>query len=710
MGCTSSTSSPHPILQKEDDSSSYFTDLAAANNNGGSSSDKIDFTTKRPTRAPVLERKSPSSSDQKKFNFLLPANTQSSLSPPPLSPLPFSSTMTNGLPSPAADHMSFTIQPLPGIIFYTERPITNKEEDEGNNMTQRKQQDISDNMSVYESVVNDPNYTTLRQLISLIHCLGLQDYEAALTKHFHDTPVDINDRQSLINPTPSKGGGDGVNIDSSTTIPLRPQSTKQISAPPPVMVGYLRKRGHRFPYNWDRRYVVLNNGYLTTYRRPTTDPNSSPYGIDMRGMLCLAGYRIGNKDMNEEHMDEINTRIVEEAEARESINMTSAKTAAASITSTTIASKNKVVTFSKEGGYFYSSPLYSIDLQLQPHSLDEKVEERLHQILHTNAGSEALLVSHFYIEAPTLAERFAWTSALEAHIHYIEEVAQYGIFPQPFKFNASLVHSDDPSQTTANRDTINARDINGENRSNSDNKLLAAGSIRDVRLTLSTSLETQLSSSSGGSGGSGSGSNGTVVKSAVDVLRRILRDQEEVVFHSPTHRRGLLSTVTKSHDDWIKDDTTATTTTTAISDYELVFVQPRVNESYNSPTMEQNEEEEEEDSKEDTERPDAIHRYCDSTMRSTRVATIASSASKKERGFRYSSFSSTLTGGGGGGGGGSYLSKYPKRLLYVHRESKEVHGQFVWLDAHHSDNPFVVKNQLHGIRLGICSNASNNCI
>lgn len=40
--------------------------------------------------------------------------------------------------------------------------------------------------------------------------------------------------------------------------------------------------------NWKSRYFVLDNGYLTYYVDKLDSP---PYGRDMKGQLCLAGYR-----------------------------------------------------------------------------------------------------------------------------------------------------------------------------------------------------------------------------------------------------------------------------------------------------------------------------------------------------------------------------------------------------------------------------------
>ena len=57
---------------------------------------------------------------------------------------------------------------------------------------------------------------------------------------------------------------------------------------PPKMVGWLRKQGHIIR-NWKKRYFVLNNGFLTYYVDKSDSP---PFGIDAKGQVCLAGFKI----------------------------------------------------------------------------------------------------------------------------------------------------------------------------------------------------------------------------------------------------------------------------------------------------------------------------------------------------------------------------------------------------------------------------------
>lgn len=142
--------------------------------------------------------------------------------------------------------------------------------------------------TVAESVVNDPTYTTLRQLISLIQDLGMQQYQAELTEHF-TSPVD-----------PAHSLSHAVSVKAPVAVHL---------IPPPTMVGYIRKRGHVLP-NWSRRYAVLNNGYLTYYK---VSSERSPYGEVMRGMVCLAGYREDQSAM-QYNMDRINELASREGE------------------------------------------------------------------------------------------------------------------------------------------------------------------------------------------------------------------------------------------------------------------------------------------------------------------------------------------------------------------------------------------------------------
>eukprot|EP01034_Spumella_vulgaris_P029110 gene29110-36101_t len=86
------------------------------------------------------------------------------------------------------------------------------------------------------------------------------------------TPIDVTPTSS--DSTPSK---------SSSSTPTR----RAPHPKPPRMHGWLKKQGHLVK-NWKSRYFVLDNGYMTYYVDKLDAP---PFGRDMKGQLCLAGYR-----------------------------------------------------------------------------------------------------------------------------------------------------------------------------------------------------------------------------------------------------------------------------------------------------------------------------------------------------------------------------------------------------------------------------------
>lgn len=157
-------------------------------------------------------------------------------------------------------------------------------------------------------------------------------------------------------------------------------------------------------------------------------------------------------------------------------------------------------------------------LKLIPHHLEDDAEVHLHELLHKHAGSEARLMSNFYLELPTIAEKYAWSAAIDSHIHFIEAATKQAVYPDPMRFESTVIHC--PPQSAVQQVSVSAAPV-----------------LVDVPKPPPPARQISLRPST-----------------AIGVLNRIIKDHEEVLFHSHTRKVGLM-----------KVDV----------EYKLIYLQPR---------------------------------------------------------------------------------------------------------------------------------------
>lgn len=199
----------------------------------------------------------------------------------------------------------------------------------------------------------------MRQLATLIQALGLQAHERELIQHFSShMETSLSSRSvrpfssSAFSPPAHTYSGNAASIASSAASPFGASFAKH-SPPPPTLIGFIRKRGHVIP-KWERRFAVLNQGFLAYYQ---DDLSHAPYGINLRGMLCLASYR-EDHSITETHLDQINELAVDEA-----------------------SSSGRQSPRPENTSLLTSNPLYTIHLKRIPTNLDDAVSSPLHLTL-----------------------------------------------------------------------------------------------------------------------------------------------------------------------------------------------------------------------------------------------------------------------------------------------------------------------------------------
>lgn len=153
---------------------------------------------------------------------------------------------------------------------------------------------------------------------------------------------------------------------------------------PPKMLGWLNKRGH-VVLNWKTRYFVLNNGFLTYY---VDKLDTAPYGKTMKGQICLLGYR-------EQSFIDANN----------------------------LPSPTRSISAAPPG-----DSTYRIHLIYVPGIIDDSIVDNFRQTVNKNlkkfGSSSKEPTQELLLEANTIEEKYAWMAAIEAHIQYIEYLAQ----------------------------------------------------------------------------------------------------------------------------------------------------------------------------------------------------------------------------------------------------------------------------------------------
>jgi hypothetical protein len=187
---------------------------------------------------------------------------------------------------------------------------------------------------------------------------------------------------------------------------------------PPKMLGWLRKRGH-IVQSWKTRYMVLDNGFLSYYVDKSDTP---PYGKNMKGQICLAGFREVALLQENGKLDENKVKAFQSDRA-------------------SFIHENDTKVQQGSGGkrrassMFTSEPMLRIHLKYVPGLLDEQIVEDIRLTVSKNnkeKGDKQEVSYEFMMEASSLEEKYAWLAAIEAHTNYIESVAQSGNYLQMF--------------------------------------------------------------------------------------------------------------------------------------------------------------------------------------------------------------------------------------------------------------------------------------
>eukprot|EP01039_Chlorochromonas_danica_P007516 gene7516-8313_t len=221
----------------------------------------------------------------------------------------------------------------------------------------------------------------------------------AVLVHDQKPPETSTVSNSVVAIPPAIEEGTSVLGTVNTTTDVAPASPFQdvtLPTPPPKMVGWLQKRGHVIK-NWKTRYFVLNQGFVAYYTDASDKP---PFGEGAKGILCLAGYR-----------DRVTTAAPGTAD-----NEPNGKRR------TSLFSLGRGNTEGELRIHLEADPSAMQSL-LPDHSQTKKLINLLLANTHTSLGMDRSSdgsASEFLIDCGTLAEKLAWSAALESHTQYIE--------------------------------------------------------------------------------------------------------------------------------------------------------------------------------------------------------------------------------------------------------------------------------------------------
>lgn len=169
---------------------------------------------------------------------------------------------------------------------------------------------------------------------------------------------------------------------------LHPTLSISQVAVPRRLTGWMKKQGH-FAKTWKMRYFVLDRGMLTYF---VDEKLSPPYGTDMKGQLCLAGYR------EQSLMSDSVTTSVQEGFDRAN-----------------------TYTSAAEETFIEGSSTLQIQLQYYPNIVSPEVVDELNKLFGRGAPEQSH--KEFLMVCQSLDAKEAWLAALEAHTSYIETIA-----------------------------------------------------------------------------------------------------------------------------------------------------------------------------------------------------------------------------------------------------------------------------------------------
>lgn len=189
---------------------------------------------------------------------------------------------------------------------------------------------------------------------------------------------------------------------------------------PPRHQGWMEKEGH-LARTWKRRYFVLDHGFLSYFKSSLDRP---PFGEDIKGQLCLAGYRV--RSISSPHTQKTNSSSEKLARRRSSRRGSAIAvllaTAGSELSNATGGGKADSSATSAEDGYI-------IELEFFPQTVDLQILEELRQrnsVLSNRVSSQSSLVNQyethklFSFACSSQVEQDSWFAAIHAHIMYME--------------------------------------------------------------------------------------------------------------------------------------------------------------------------------------------------------------------------------------------------------------------------------------------------
>lgn len=250
------------------------------------------------------------------------------------------------------------------------------------------------------------------------------------TTTFEKTEAATPDVVSIPTPTPEKMSTpsasapvavvEPIEEEKKATKMIKRQSSVVVLPGPPKMTGWLKKRGH-VVMNWKTRYFVLNNGFLSYYVDALDRP---PYGKNLKGGLCLAGFR----DLHSIDRDLYDIAILKKGEAAGGRSASTADTHNTGRSFSIFRRTSMAPGASSPAPAEHEARIHLVFCNnlVEPKAL-QSLRQGLGGVVEEEESSKgAAKDSHpveLLIEAPSADEKQAWLAALDAHILYIETVS-----------------------------------------------------------------------------------------------------------------------------------------------------------------------------------------------------------------------------------------------------------------------------------------------